>query len=600
MTAKKWLLAALAAAGAVAALLLCPPDRRLMVTVVLLLAGAAGILIWSWLSAGPINVKDVTAGHGQHGKSRWMNDTEKSGIFLFVPRGKETEPAFVYDFQNGHWLADTSEHNVMLLAPPGGGKTTRIIIPTIRYNLAVNQNTHGRGASMVILDCKGELYRKNASLLQAAGYKTPALDLRNIMKSSRYNLLANVNAAIDEYRGAADKLDKARAYGRAERYAKVVASQLIDSDAADVKSESSDYFNETARGLITGVILLVSEFAPPQQRHIISVFNLILEMNGQIQGAGGFGQPQKTKMEELLEKIDDPRIRYYTGPATSADMRTSMNVFSSALGKLVKFIDAELEQLLIGHDREFDARRFIHDPTALFVISPDENTTRHFIGSLLVRNIMNDVIGIAENECGGVLPRKLLLLLDEFGQQPPIPDYDALSAAIRSRGGRIMIALQDFAQLQKHYSKTKAEILRGTNQTILTSFVAPAALSTAEAISKILGNETILTGSNSTQNGKTSSTKSLVGRPLMSPSDLIAMPAGEFIVIRGSAHPLKIVPPGYWLYLPDASEPQRQELAYRDVQVADADTLKARAGPLSYDLHPGMFEISEDEEAPLR
>ena len=88
MTAKKWLLAALAAAGAVAALLLCPPDRRLMATVVLLLAGAAGILIWSWLSAGPINVKDVTAGHGQHGKSRWMNDTEKSGIFLFVFRNQ--------------------------------------------------------------------------------------------------------------------------------------------------------------------------------------------------------------------------------------------------------------------------------------------------------------------------------------------------------------------------------------------------------------------------------------------------------------------------------------------------------------------------------
>lgn len=581
-------------------LVVCPPDMRLPALGIELLLAAMAALVWSWLTISPVNVRDVAAGHGQHGKGRWMNDTEKNDIFLSVPRGKETIPAFVYDFQNGHWMVDASEHNVMLLAPPGGGKTTKIIIPTIRYNIAVNENTQGKGASMVILDCKGELYRKNASLLQQAGYKTPALDLRNIMKSSRYNLLANVNEAIDEYRAATDKLTKARAYGRAERYAKVVASQLIDSDAADVKSESSDYFNETARGLITGVILLVSEFAPPQQRHIISVFNLILEMNGQIQGTGGFGQPQKTKMEELLEKIDDPRIRYYTGPATSADMRTSMNVFSSALGKLVKFIDAELEQLLIGHDREFDARQFIHDPTALFVISPDENITRHFIGSLLVRNIMNDVIEIAENECGGELPRKLLLLLDEFGQQPPIPDYDALSAAIRSRGGRIMIALQDFAQLQKHYSKTKAEILRGTNQTIITSFVAPSALDTAETISKILGNETILTGSSSVQQGKTSSTKSLVGRPLMSPSDLVTMPAGEFIVIRGSSHPLKVTPPGHWTYLQDAPEPLRRELVYRDVQVADADTLKARAGPLSYDLRPGMFEISEDEEAPLR
>lgn len=596
MRRRKNLLFLFVVAVGIAAVIAVPPQYRVAALGAALLVAGVAFLIWSWIYQKPIDVKDVAAGHGQHGKSRWMNDTEKNSIFLSVPSGRETEPGFVIDFSAGHWRVDTSEHNVMLVAPPGSGKTTRIIIPTVRYNLAVNKNTGGHGASMVILDCKGELYRRNAAQLQAAGYRTPALDLRNISKSSRYNFIANVNAAIDEYRAATDKLSKARAYGRAERYAKVAASLLIDSDSAEVKSESSDYFNETARGLITGVILLVSEYAPAPQRHIISVFNLILEMNGQIQGSGGFGQPQKTKMEALLEKINDPRIRYYTGPATSADMRTSMNVFSSALGKLVKFIDAELEQVLIAHDSDFDAKTFISQPSALFLISPDENTTRHFISSLIVRNLMNDLIEIAETEYGGVLPRKVLLLLDEFGQQPPIPDYDALSAAMRSRGGRLMIALQDFGQLQKHYSKTKSEIIRGTNQTIITSFVAPAALSTAETISKILGNETILTGSSSIQQGKTSSTKSLVGRPLMSPSDLIAMPVGEFIVIRGTAHPLKVTPPGYWTYLGDAPEPQRPDLEYREVQVADADLLSARAGVLSYDLTPGMFDIEENED----
>lgn len=111
-----------------------------------------------------------------------------------------------------------------------------------------------------------------------------------------------------------------------------------------------------------------------------------------------------------------------------------MNIFSSALGKLTKFIDAELEQLLCSHDAELDADRFIENPTAVFLISPDENTSRHFINSLYIRNLMNDLIYLAESKYGGRCPRDWLLLIDEFGQQPAIEGVDAATAAIRSPG----------------------------------------------------------------------------------------------------------------------------------------------------------------------
>ena len=45
----------------------------------LLLFIGIGILLLAWLAlrTPPINVKDSTAGHGQHGKARWANETEK-------------------------------------------------------------------------------------------------------------------------------------------------------------------------------------------------------------------------------------------------------------------------------------------------------------------------------------------------------------------------------------------------------------------------------------------------------------------------------------------------------------------------------------------
>ena len=567
-----------------------PAEQRLLFAFFLFMIGAGMGLLFLWFFVRhPINIKDKTAGHGQHGKAAWMDDSLKAKTFLTVQKEKESEPGFVLGFENNHWLVDNSEDNVLLLAPPKAGKTTKIFIPSILYNAAIQKNT-GSGCSMLILDCKGELYRKCAGELAAAGYRTPTLDLRNIIKSSRYNFIANVNKAMDEYLAAKTDIERAMAYGKAERYAKQAANQLIGNSDGGSKSDASDYFNETARGLLTGVILMVSQYAAPKERHIISVFNLILEMNGQILNQQSANTPQKTKLQELLEYIGNQRITFYTGAATSADSRTSMNVFSSALGKLAKFIDAELEQILCGHDDDFDGRKFIEQPTAIFFISPDENTTRHFMSSLAVRNILNETIELAEKFYNGVLPRKVQIYLDEFGQQPPIEDFDALCAAYRSRGGRFISAIQDFAQLQKHYSKDKADIIKGTNQTLITSFVAPSALNTAEAISKILGNETILTGSSSSNYGKTSTTTSLIGRPLKSPSDLITMPLGEFIVIKGGTKPCKINPPGYWTYLTPAPEPERPNLEYMPVIVADAESIRMRLDYGTCELTKGMFE----------
>lgn len=567
-----------------------PAEHWLHFAILILLIYCILAFLYLWFTKRPINIKDKQAGHGQHGKATWMEDELKEQTFHTIQKEAESEPGFVLGFSGGHWMVDTSEDNVLLLAPPKAGKTTKIFIPSIFYNAAIQKNT-GSGPSMLILDCKGELFRRCAGHLADCGYRIPTLDLRNIVKSSRYNFIINVNKAMDEYFVAKTDLARAMAYGKAERYAKQAASQLVGNSSSEVKSEASDYFNETARGLLTGIILMVSQYAAPTERHIISVFNLILEMNGQILNQQQSSNTiQKTKLQELLEYIGNQRITFYTGAATSADSRTSMNVFSSALGKLAKFIDAELEQILCGHDEDFDGQKFIQQPTAIFFISPDENTTRHFMSSLAVRNILNETIEIAEKEYNGVLPRKVQVYLDEFGQQPPIEDFDALCAAYRSRGGRFISAIQDFAQLQKHYSKDKADIIKGTNQTLITSFVAPSALNTAETISKILGNETILTGSSSSSQGKVSTTTSLVGRPLMAASDLIAMPLGEFIVIKGGTKPCKIKPPGYWTYLVSLPEPLRPDLQYSHVTIADAESIRLRLNYGNSQLTKGMFD----------
>ena len=412
---------------------------------------------------------------------------------------------------------------------------------------------------------KGTLYNECSAFLRKAGYRTPILNIRDVTRSSHFNLMHEVNCAMDEYMAATDKLDRAVKYGRAERYAKAVASQLVDNGTATVKSEASDYFVETSRGLITGIILLVSQYGQSEERHIISVFKVILEMNGQLESLGEDDGPQANKLEHLLTFCGNERIRYYTGAATSADLKTSMNIFSSALGKLTKFIDAELEQLLCSHDAELDADRFIENPTAVFLISPDENTSRHFINSLYIRNLMNDLIYLAESKYGGRCPRDWLLLIDEFGQQPAIEGVDAATAAIRSRGGRAMLSLQNLTQLEKQYNRTLADIIKGTGQTVMFSFVSPTALSSAKVFSEAMGKETVMTGSTTSAKGNTSVTRSMVGRPLMDAADIIALEREVFIVLKGGCRPFRSRAEGYYKYL-DLGEHKAEELPALDFQ----------------------------------
>ncbi|WP_312102254.1 type IV secretory system conjugative DNA transfer family protein [Pygmaiobacter massiliensis] len=466
-------------------------------------------------------------------------------------------------------------------------------IPTIAYNIEVQRNT-GHGPSMLITDVKGQLYRTTAPLAKEAGYRPLVLNFRDVMSGVWFNLMYKVNRCMDSYKAATDPMQQAISYGMAERYAKVCAASLVDNMGdANSKSSASDYFDETAKGLITGLILLVSEYGAPNERHLISVFNLVIELNGQQPGQGGIKEQmnQKSRLAIMMEDIDNERIKRYVGAAMSADSRTSMNVFSSALGKLTKFIDAELEQMICQHSPELADLEFLDQPTIIYIVCPDENTTRHFLAALFIRFFANDLIETAESKYNGVLPRKVLFMLDEFGNMPVIQDVDVLFAAIRSRGVRIMIALQSYSQLYKSYSREKAEIIKDTCQMVMFTFCSPSSQQTAESLSKMLGNETVLTGSVSYNQGRATSTNSMVGKPLISPAEMVIIPWGTWVVMKAGRKPFKthLSPYQELLQLPEG-EPEAESKPFTTVVVSNTKTIVGRVKDKEVYLQKGMFD----------
>ena len=559
------------------------------------IAACIGLITVLVMSSSSLDsIKSLRVGDGQYGTARWATDEEKFKMFTKVPFGREKSPGYVVgvDTKKEYWLVDTSDQNLLQVAPPGAGKTKFCIIPTLYYNALVHKNT-GKGASLILTDCKGELYSVCAAMLQQHGYRTPFLDFRNTLRSYRFNLMYNVNKYIDKYKAAQTEEERLIAYGRAERYAKVLSESIVDNIDDAQKSEASQYFKETAKGLLTGIILLVSEYGGEDERHIISVFRLIIELNGLDEGSSDV--MQRSKLEKLLTHVDNPRLINYVGPAMKADARTSMNVFSSALGKLVAFIDAELEQMVCGHSEELGDVDFIKYPTAIFLICPDENTTRHFFASLYIRYMMNDLIEQASHTKELRLSRDVLCIWDEFGNMPPVKNMDVLLTAARSRGIRFFISLQSFAQLEKNYSQRSAKILRGACQIKMYTYMADD--DEAKALSEALGDMTVQSGSvsRSTRDGfwtdSSSQSVQMTKRRLMTPDEIMQIPQGEFILRKAGSVSARTHLELFWNYLklyPEQKIDVRYEL--RPIQCLTSESIRRKARLKKNALTRGMFD----------
>lgn len=549
-----------------------------------------GVAAMGALSGSGLNIASRTVGDGQYGNARWATSEEKSKAYLKVPFGKEEIPGLVVGIEKNCWLVDTSDGTALMLAPPGGGKTTCVYIPTVFYNTRVNINTGGNGASLMLTDSKGQLISTSGKLLEDAGYRVLYLDFRNPLQSYAYNLMHNINQSIDHYKNASSSQDKILHYAAAERNAKILASSIVDNMETTSKSDASQYFNETSKGLIAALVLLVSEYGEEKERHIISVFKLIIELNGLDEGSTE--DLQKNKLNELLKHIDNDRIINFAGPSMKADVRTSMNIFSSALGKLVSFIDAELEQLVCGHSPELNSADFIRQPTAIFLICPDENTTRHFFASLFIRNMLNELIDQAEKSPSHHLARPVLNLWDEWGNMPPIKDVDSLFTAARSRGIRSMVSVQSLRQMELRYNKTLTDVIKDSCQIVLFTFVSPLAGETAKLLSAALSDRTVQSGSVSRSLGKASSTTlSMVKKPLMSPDEIIHLGFGNWVIMKAGCKPIRSRLVRYQEYLPPLPIfNYGRKNTMQEIHHATGDKIRTHKEREKHKLKKGMFD----------
>lgn len=482
-------------------------------------------------------IKRKTVGQGQHGTARWATKSEIKKTFVSLPfepekwRKGEDLPAVQGTIIGcrGHRktvaLVDTGDVHTLMIGAAGTGKTSFFLYPNLELACA-------SGMSFLQTDTKGDVARNYGTIAKKYyGYNVSVLDLRNPTRSDENNILHLVNKYMDIY--LSDKTNLS-AKAKAEKYAKITAKTIINiGGGASESSSVNAYFYDAAEGLLASVILLQAEFGEKNERHIVSVFKLIQDLLAKYQPS----PKAKPKMyfSKLMEKLPpEHKAKWLAGAAMNTSEQTMLSVMSTALSRLNGFLDSEMEQLLC-FETAVDAEQFCTEKSAIFVILPEEDMSKYFMVSLLIQQLYREILVIAD-ENGGTLKNRVMFFADEFGTFPKIDGAEAMFSAGRSRKISIVAIIQSFAQLEQNYGKQGMEIITDNTQLTVFGGFAPNSQS-AEALSRALGEQTVLSGSVSNGKEKSQSLQ-MIGRPLMTVDELKSMPKGQFIVMKTGVHPM--------------------------------------------------------------
>lgn len=488
------------------------------------------------------------AGHGQFGTSRWQTkkETDQSAmIWKFrrdVPQGGTV---LGVDLDRGIAWVDPNDVNTLIIGTSRSGKTKHLVIPSV-WMMAHT------GESMLITDPKGEIFRYTAPFLQKKGYKIKVLDFRSPGWGNFWNPMEPVIQAVENG-------DLSTAAKHAWSIANMFVYQRPGSDRGE------PIWRDGSESIIASLILAVAMEAPRREmKHIYSVYKMLAELGQTKKILIGGSLSEFVPLTDFFQRLPlgHPARDAYATAALAPD-RTRGSFFTNVTSLLRLFSDPSIRYLTCKQDHALDDIGL--EKTAVFLIIPDEDKTRHPLAALYIDQTYQALIDRAM-KCDDRLPVRVNFLLDEFGNMPQLKDFDAKITASLGRGIRWNLIVQDFAQMDRVYGENASRTIRGNCHTLI--YLLTTDVDTAVQISKRLGRYTIRSESSSYNVGKHQvnhgGSIGYTGRDLLTPDEILRWPKDRSLVIRARQHPANLpLPPLNQLpadadLLPITEEPARQ------------------------------------------
>ena len=439
----------------------------------------------------------ITTDKNDKGYSRWAKDKEIQAELSEIPiTAVNAKAAGVPLLLNEKemWV-DNGEYHSLVIGATGSGKTQTVIFPMV-HSLAKAKE------SMIITDPKGEIYEETSNMLRARGYQILLLNFRDPQNGNAWNPMS-----------LPYKLYKSGNHDKAIELLDDLALNILYDDT---NKNNDPFWEKTSADYFSGVALGLFEDAKEEEVNINSI-SLATTV-----GEEKFGG--STYIKEYFAAKDPASAASINASSTiMAPNETKGSILSVFKQKVKLFASRDNLSEMLSHS-DIDLESIGERPTAVFIVIQDEKKTYHSLVTILLKQIYETLISVAQRH-GGQLPIRTNFLLDEFANMPPLKDVTTMITAARSRKIRFTMIIQNFAQLDDVYGKEEAETIRGNCGNII--YLITTELKALEEISKMCGEV------KSKKDDKTAST------PLVTVSDLQRMKQFEVIILRMRKQPFK-------------------------------------------------------------
>ena len=474
-----------------------------------LLAGASGFLGCACAICGSLWRARQNGQVTTYGSSRWARPAEIRAAGLLGDRG-----VFLGGF-HGRYLRHDGPQHVMAFAPTQSGKGVGLVVTTLR----------SWTSSCVVHDIKGENWTLTAGW--RAQFSHCLLFNPTEIRSARYNPLLEVRKGPDEVRDVQN-----------------IADMLVDPEGS---LERRSHWEKTSHSLLVGAILHVLYAEEEKTLARVATF---------------LSDPQRSFAHTLrrmmatnhLGSADQPQVHPVVASAAREVLNKSENERSGVLSTAMSFLGLYRDPTVAAVTGACDWR--ISDlvdaarPVSLYLVVPPSDIART---KPLVRLILNQIgrrlTERLEGDPGKRRKHQLLLMLDEFPALGRLDFFESALAFMAGYGIRAYLIAQSLNQISKAY---------GEHNAILDNCHVRVAYSTndeqtAKRISDALGTATEQRAQRNYAGHRLSPWLSHVmvsrqetARPLLTPGEIMQLPATDAIVLVSGLAPIRAVKLRYY------------------------------------------------------
>lgn len=423
---------------------------------------------------------------------RWSDELDiKKVLQAVIPNSPS---GLILYSKNGNY-AYTGEGHSLILGVSGCGKSRRGTIPQIRSFIE-------GGESFICIDPKGEIFRQTACFAQNT-HKIIVINFRNPLHSMKWNPLKYAHTLY--HKGRKDKSQQ-------------MVKDIINTIVQNYQSSNDPFWRIQLENLLGALINILVEFGNEPQCNFLEASRILKEDSDTAKRDGT--QMRGGLLSDICKLLpfNSPAKHLLEGYLAITAETTRTCVIAETQMMLNKFFTTEAIKKLLCNDEINIASMDADKPLAIYIIIPDENRVFGELAGILVSQLTNHFIMLADDKYDGKLPVRMNLVLEELGNiGGSIPNLPHLMSASRSRNMRLTLVLQSLSQLNDIYGRSAAETIL-SNADVWIAF-RTSNWNTLQELSNKCGQCFIRVGSVSDT------------QPLITPNQLAAMDVGQALVI---------------------------------------------------------------------